>query len=82
MNTLVDLLNDFQLPIYDERKNSGIFRTLMVRVGIQTGEVQVVFITIAEISTKRKMVRAINEQLPEVVSIMQNVQNKNLSSNG
>ncbi len=31
MNTLVDLLNDFQLPIYDERKNSGIFRTLMVQ---------------------------------------------------
>ena len=80
MNTLVDLLNDFQLPIYDERKNSGIFRTLMVRVGIQTGEVQVVFITQSQkFPQKEKMVRAINEQLPEVVSIMQNVQNKKTS---
>ena len=80
MNTLVDLLNDFQLPIYDERKNSGIFRTLMVRVGIQTGEVQVVFITQSKkFPQKEKMVRAINEQLPEVVSIMQNVQNKKTS---
>lgn len=45
MNTLVELLNKYQLPIYNERKNSGIFRTLMVRVGIKTNEVQVVFIT-------------------------------------
>ena len=52
MNTLVDLLNDFQLPIYDERKNSGI-RTLMVR-GHQTGEVQVVFITQSQKFHKKK----------------------------
>lgn len=80
MNTLVDLLNELQLPIYDERKNSGIFRTLMVRTGIQTGEVQVVFITQSKkFPQKDKMIRQINEQLPEVVSIMQNVQNKKTS---
>lgn len=45
MNTVVELLNKYDLPIYDERSNSGIFRTIMVRVGIKTGELQVVFIT-------------------------------------
>jgi 23S rRNA (uracil1939-C5)-methyltransferase len=80
MNTLVELLNKYQLPIYNERKNSGIFRTLMVRVGIQTGEVQVVFITQSQkFPQKIALISEINQLLPEVVSIMQNVQNKRTS---
>lgn len=75
MNTVVRLLNKYDLPIYDERTNSGIFRTIMVRVGIQTGELQVVFITRSQkFPQKNALIREINERLPEVVSIMQNVQ--------
>ena len=80
MNVIVALLNKYHLPIYDEQKNSGIFRTLMVRVGIQTGELQVVFITQStKFPKKRDLLKEIQEQLPEVVSIMQNVQNKKTS---
>lgn len=80
MNTLVAILNKFQVPIYNERQNSGIFRTLMVRVGIQTKELQVVFITNSEKFPKKKqIIEEITAQLPEVVSIMQNVQNKKTS---
>lgn len=75
MNTVVELLNKYDLPIYDERSNSGIFRTIMVRVGIKTGELQVVFITRSrKFPQKNAIIRDINQQLPEVVSIMQNVQ--------
>lgn len=80
MNVIAALLNKYRLPIYDEQKNSGIFRTLMVRVGIQTGELQVVFITQStKFPKKRDLLKEIQEQLPEVVSIMQNVQNKKTS---
>ncbi|KAF1297265.1 23S rRNA (uracil-5-)-methyltransferase RumA [Enterococcus sp. JM4C] len=80
MNTVVQLLNKYELPIYDERKNSGIFRTIMVRIGIQTGEIQVVFITSTQkFPQKMALVREINQRLPKVVSIMQNVQNKKTS---
>lgn len=80
MNTLVELLNKYQLLIYNERKNSGIFRTLMVRIGIQTNEVQVVFITQSvKFPQKHALIDEINQLLPEVVSIMQNVQNKKTS---
>ncbi|MBP2098543.1 23S rRNA (uracil(1939)-C(5))-methyltransferase RlmD [Enterococcus rivorum] len=80
MNVIVALLNKYHLPIYDEQKNSGIFRTIMVRVGIQTGELQVVFITQStKFPKKRDLLQEIQEQLPEVVSIMQNVQNKKTS---
>lgn len=75
MNTVVTLLNKYDLPIYDERSNSGIFRTIMVRVGIKTGELQVVFITRSQkFPQKNALIREINQRLPEVVSIMQNVQ--------
>lgn len=75
MNTVVTLLNKYDLPIYDERSNSGIFRTIMVRVGIKTGELQVVFITRSQkFPQKNTLIREINQRLPEVVSIMQNVQ--------
>lgn len=75
MNTVVKLLNTYDLPIYDEQKNSGIFRTIMVRVGIKTGELQVVFITRSQkFPQKNAIIREINQKLPEVVSIMQNVQ--------
>lgn len=80
MNVLVELLNKYQLPIYNERKNSGIFRTLMVRVGVKTNEVQVVFITQSKkLPQKMALIDEIIQQLPEVVSIMQNVQNKRTS---
>lgn len=75
MNTVVTLLNKYDLPIYDERSNIGIFRTIMVRVGIKTGELQVVFITRSrKFPQKNVLIREINQRLPEVVSIMQNVQ--------
>ena len=80
INGLVQLLNMYQLPIYDERKNSGILRTLMVRVGRATGEVQVVFITnSSKLPQKNALIREINQRMPQVVSIMQNVQSKKTS---
>ena len=80
INGIVQLLNKYQIPIYDERKNSGILRTLMVRIGIATGEVQVVFITNSvKLPQKNALIREINQRLPQVVSIMQNVQNKKTS---
>lgn len=80
INTVMQLVNKYQIPIYDERKNSGILRTLMVRVGIETGEVQLVFITNSpKLPQKNALVREINQRLPEVVSIMQNVQSKKTS---
>lgn len=80
LNTVLELINHYELPIYNEHKNSGILRTLMVRVGIETGQVQLVFITSTpKFPKKNHLIREINEQLPEVVSIMQNVQKEKTS---
>lgn len=80
MNTVVRIMNRYDLPIYDERKNSGIFRTLMVRIGVETNEAQVVFITNSKkFPQQNAIIRQIHEQCPEVVSIIQNIQDKKTS---
>lgn len=80
INVVTKLLTKYDLPIYDERTNSGILRTLMVRIGIETGEVQLVLITkTKKLPQANALIREINQRLPEVVSIMQNIQDKKTS---
>ena len=80
INTVVQLLTKYEMPIYDERSNAGIMRTLMVRIGIETGEVQLVLITkTKKLPQGNALIREITNRLPEVVSIMQNVQDKKTS---
>ena len=80
LNTVVRLLNRYQIPIYNEKKKTGILKTLMVRVGIETGEVQLVLISAKrQIPNLNSLLRLIQSQCPEVVSIMQNIQAKQTS---
>lgn len=79
INTVVNLLTKYDMPIYDEHSNSGIMRTLMVRIGIETREVQLVLITkTKKLPQGNALIREITHRLPEVVSIMQNIQDKKL----
>ncbi|OCA82599.1 23S rRNA (uracil(1939)-C(5))-methyltransferase RlmD [Bacillus sp. FJAT-27986] len=72
--TVLDILQEFGLPSYDEKKKSGIVKTVVTRVGFSSDQVQVVIITISEkLPKKRQIIEEINKRLPEVVSIVQNV---------
>ncbi|MDQ0220423.1 23S rRNA (uracil(1939)-C(5))-methyltransferase RlmD [Peribacillus cavernae] len=74
------ILKDLNISIYNERKKKGVIRTVITRVGFQTGEVQVVIVTNTdELPKKDLIVKAIKDQLPEVKSLVQNVNNKNTS---
>lgn len=80
INAIVSFLSELKIPIYDEQQNSGIIKTVMVRIGVQTGELQVVFITHSpKLPAKRQLLEKITTQLPDVVSVMQNIQNKKTS---
>lgn len=73
-NFVRDLLEKYAVPIYDEKAGSGIVRTIVVRTGVKTGETQLVFITNSKkLPKKREMLAEIEAALPEVTSIMQNV---------
>ena len=74
MRAIVDMIQELGIPVYDEEKNSGIIKTVVVRVAAATNEVQVTFITQSKkLLKKHQLIERIHEELPEVVSIAQNV---------
>ncbi|GAE36411.1 23S rRNA (uracil(1939)-C(5))-methyltransferase RlmD [Halalkalibacter akibai] len=74
------ILADLNVPIYNERKHSGIVRTVVTRVGFETGQVQVVLVTKEEnLPKKEAIVAEIKRRLPEVNSIVQNVNSQKTS---
>jgi 23S rRNA (uracil1939-C5)-methyltransferase len=79
-NIVKTILQDLRIPIYDERKRTGIVRTIISRVGFETGEVQVVLVTSQkDIPRKDLLVDEIKKRLPEVKSIMQNINGRKTS---
>ncbi|USK34410.1 23S rRNA (uracil(1939)-C(5))-methyltransferase RlmD [Bacillus sp. F19] len=78
--TVKQILQDLKVSIYDERKRKGIVRTIVSRIGFTSGEVQIVLITSQEnLPRKELIVSEIQKRLPEVKSIMQNVNGEKTS---
>ncbi|MBP3952381.1 23S rRNA (uracil(1939)-C(5))-methyltransferase RlmD [Bacillus suaedae] len=74
------ILEDLNVSIYNERKHKGDVRTIVTRVGFATGEVQVVLVTKnEELPRKEAIVNEIQRRLPEVTSIIQNINGKKTS---
>lgn len=73
-NSVRDLLNQYGISAYDEASGQGFIRTIVVRVGVVTDEVQLVFITTSEnFPKKQEILTEIKALHPEIVSIMQNI---------
>ncbi|MCP9332818.1 23S rRNA (uracil(1939)-C(5))-methyltransferase RlmD [Lentilactobacillus hilgardii] len=74
MRTVVEMIDDLGIPVYDEEKNAGIIKTVVVRAATATDEAQVTFITQSKkLLKKHQLLERIDHDLPEVVSVMQNV---------
>ncbi|RLQ94517.1 23S rRNA (uracil(1939)-C(5))-methyltransferase RlmD [Falsibacillus albus] len=71
------IINDFNIPVFDQKKKKPLIKTIVTRVGFETGQVQVVLVT-TEKSFPRKdlLIEEIKKRLPEVVSIAQNINPK------
>lgn len=69
-----DLVKEWKIPVYDERRHQGILRHIMIRVGFRTEEVMVVFVTRSEeFPYKKKVVQELISAFPKIRSIYQNV---------
>lgn len=69
-----DILRKYEIRGYDEENHRGVIRNIMVRRGQKTGEMMVVLITRGDrLPSKDLIATEIMEQLPEVKSIIQNV---------
>lgn len=69
-----NLLDELNIPIYNEKKRKGVVRTIVTRVGFESGHIQLVLVTTKrEFPNKDLFIAEIKNRLPEVNSILQNV---------
>ncbi|WP_050614023.1 23S rRNA (uracil(1939)-C(5))-methyltransferase RlmD [Bacillus testis] len=78
--TVKKALQKLGIPIYNEKKKTGIVRTIIVRAGFATGEAQVVIVTAKkELPKKEQLIEMVMSKHPEVKSFVQNINNSDTS---
>ncbi|WNF36756.1 23S rRNA (uracil(1939)-C(5))-methyltransferase RlmD [Bacillaceae bacterium IKA-2] len=78
--TVKAILQDLNISIYNERKRKGVIRTIVTRVGFNTGDVQLILITATkDLPQKEVVLEEIKRRLPEVKSVLQNINGRNTS---
>ncbi|TMW71151.1 23S rRNA (uracil(1939)-C(5))-methyltransferase RlmD [Alteribacter natronophilus] len=71
------LAKKYGIRAYDEKKHKGTLRHIVTRHGKTTGELMVVLVTRGkELPNKKNIVEEIRENLPDVKSIVQNINPK------
>lgn len=69
-----DLLRKYKIHAYNEETHKGVVRHIVVRRGHNTGELMIVLVTRVEnLLHTGELISDILEQLPETVSIIQNI---------
>jgi len=75
--TVRDIMRTYNVKPYNEKDNTGNLRHILVRRGYHTGEMMIVLVTrTPKLFPVSKIVPDILEELPNVVSIVQNVNPK------
>ena len=72
-----EIARKFGVRGYDEQKHRGMLRHVVARYGVNTGQLMVVLVTRSrELKNKTKFIAAIRDKLPNVTSIVQNINAK------
>ncbi|MDT3418170.1 23S rRNA (uracil-5-)-methyltransferase RumA [Brevibacillus aydinogluensis] len=80
VRTARQIMEELGIPAYDERKRTGVIRTIVARVAFATGETQLTLVTATEeIPRVKEMILSLRTRLPGLVSIVQNVNRKKTS---
>lgn len=78
INKVRDILRKYEVPAYDPDSHTGQIRHIVVRRGFYTGQIMVILVTRTEKVTKLDQIKEeIISQVPEVVSLVQNINEKN-----
>ncbi|MBR8660018.1 23S rRNA (uracil(1939)-C(5))-methyltransferase RlmD [Brevibacillus sp. NL20B1] len=80
VRTARQIMEELGIPAYDERKRTGVIRTIVARVAFATGETQLTLVTATEEFPRvKELILELRTRLPGLVSIVQNVNRKKTS---
>ena len=78
---LRDLLRRYDLKPYDEKEQAGLIRNLVVRRGHYSGQIMVILVTTRpKVFRIDQLIEQLIKQFPEIVSIMQNINDQNTNA--
>lgn len=80
MKTLCSLVKSFKLQVYDEDRQTGLVRHVLIRTGYVTGEIMVVLVLASPVlPSKNNFIKELCKIHPEITTVVMNVNNKRTS---
>ncbi|MBM7557734.1 23S rRNA (uracil(1939)-C(5))-methyltransferase RlmD [Halanaerobacter jeridensis] len=71
---VVELINEYDLSVYNEEIHQGLIRHLVVRIGVCTNQAQLILVTNGqEIPYQEEIIETLMSEIPELISIHQNI---------
>ena len=75
---ILNFIKKNNIKVYDEKNNKGVFRHIIVKVGMKTNEVMCVFVVNEDkIKKEQELVKELTQRFPEIKTIVKNINNKN-----
>lgn len=74
------VLEKLNIPVYQEKSNQGLVRTIVARWGFQSDQLQITLVTASDkLPQRERIVDELRQALPKITSIAMNVNPKNTS---
>lgn len=70
--TMMELMQEYNVPAYDAQNRKGLIKGMMVRVGHTTDEIQIVILK-AKSNNMSQLISAIKKRMPAIVSIYETI---------
>jgi len=77
-NELIKIINEEKIPAYDEEKQKGQVRHVVIKVGVHTNEIMCIIVTNEEnLKHEDVIVQKLTNKFPNIKTIIKNVNSKN-----
>ncbi len=75
---IITFIKENNIQVYNEKNNKGVFRHIIVKVGIRTNQVMCILVVNEEnIKDENKLIKGLKEEFTEIKTIVKNINNKN-----
>ena len=75
---ILRFIKENNIKVYNEEDNTGVFRHIIVRVGMKTEEIMcVLVVNDRKIKNEEKLIQGLIKEFPNIKTIVKNINNKN-----